>query len=117
MSKTTGALLLKLAMTFIFAWLTIGLIDRNPAGWILLIAVVAAGVNYVVGDLMVLPKYGNAIAAAGDGIMGAVAAYILDLLIPAVRTGFGSLALFAVLVAVGEFFFHRYLLRSEEVAP
>lgn len=117
MSKATGALSIKLVMTFVFAWLTIGLIDRNPAGWVLLIAIVAAAVNYLAGDLMVLPNFGNAIAAAGDGIMGALAAFVLSLLIPAVQTSSGALLIFAVLVAVGEFFSHRYLLRGEKVAP
>jgi len=49
--------------------------------------------------------------------MGALVAYIFSWLIPAFMVSLTSLLLFAVLIAIGEYFFHQYLLKSEKVAP
>lgn len=117
MSKTGYALLIKFAMTFIFAGLAFALITANAWSWILLAGLVATAVNYLVGDLWVLPNFGNIAASVGDGILGALVAYIIDLLVPAFQTGAAALVVFALLIMVGEYFFHQYLLRTEKVAP
>ena len=121
MSKTTTALLIKLAMTFIAAWLAFSVFDgagirANPLGWILLVSLIGTAANYLVGDLMVLPAYGNITAALGDGITAALVAYIINLFTPRFSVDLSSLVFFAVLVAVAEYFFHRYLLKAEEVS-
>ncbi|WP_347488118.1 DUF2512 family protein [Desulfoscipio sp. XC116] len=117
MSKTATALIIKFIMTFVFAGIALAFIDHNTWGWIFVVAVVGTALNYFVGDLLVLPKYGNIVASVGDGVMASLTAYIISLLAPAFRTSFTALAILAVLIAVGEYFFHQYLLRSEKVEP
>jgi hypothetical protein len=117
MSNTTTALLAKLIMTFIFAVIAFGFVDNNMWSWIFWVALVGTVVNYLVGDLLVLPSLGNIIASIGDGAMGALAAYIISQLAPAFRVSSTSLFLFGVLIAIGEYFFHQYLRSSEKVAP
>lgn len=119
MSKTATALLIKFIMTFAFALIALSfLVDNNAWDWIFGVALVGTALNYLVGDLLVLPKYGNIIASIADGVMAALIAYIFDYLVPtAFQTSFTALALFGVLVAVGEYFFHQYLQRSEKVEP
>lgn len=117
MSNTATALLVKLVMTLLFAGLTLVYVDGNPWSWVFLIAFLVTAVNYLAGDLVVLPAFGNLIASIGDGVMAALLAYVVDLLTPAVRTSAASLVVFAVLVAIGEYFFHQYLRRSDTVEP
>ncbi|MHB8156440.1 MAG: DUF2512 family protein, partial [Desulfocucumaceae bacterium] len=92
-------------------------LERNSWGWIATLAIAATALNYLLGDLMVLPRYGNIMASVGDGILGALTAYVIDLIASGFRTTFATLALFAILIAIGEYFFHKYLRRTDEVAP
>ncbi len=117
MSKTLWALIFKMAMTFVAGLLTLTLIDGNAWWTVLIIAAVATALNYVVGDQLVLPAWGNVTAAIGDGLMAAIVAWVIALAWPAVAVSWISLLVFAIIVAVGEYFFHNYLLSSEEVAP
>lgn len=113
MSQNVIAIIVKFLITLALAWAVFGLINNAAFGWILTLAVIATAVNYVVGDLLALPRYGNIVAAAGDGIMAAVVAAILHAVFPGVQATAASLVLFAVLIGVAEYFFHRYLLTTE----
>ncbi len=116
MSKTAWALVLKYVLTFGAAWLAFrGL--GNRLGAISIVALLGTALNYIVGDLGVLPRFGNFAASAGDGVLAAVTAYVSDLAADRFDTTFGSLVLFGIIVAVAEYFFHRFLLRTKEVAP
>lgn len=114
--KTATALIVKFLLTTLFAALAFrGL--GNSWGWILAVGLAGTALNYLLGDLVVLPSAGNAVASAGDGVLGAATAWVVAQLSYAFDTTLGSLALFAVLIAVGEYFFHQYLLASKKVAP
>ncbi|MGR6835956.1 DUF2512 family protein [Syntrophomonas erecta] len=117
MGQTSRALLVKLVMTFIAGLLTLSLIDGNRWWPVLVIAIIGTAVNYFVGDLVVLPALGNITASIGDGIMAALVAYVVALAWPEVVVSFTSLLVFAIIIMVGEYFFHQYLEKSEEVAP
>lgn len=117
MSKTSTALLLKFLMTFVAAIITFQFIDGNSWLAVFIIALIGTAVNYLVGDLMVVPRWGNITAAIGDGLMAAILAYIIALIWPGVAVSLTSVIIFAVLVAVSEYFFHIYLGNSEEVSP
>jgi len=58
---TITALLIKFVMTFVFAWLTFGLMDGNLLSWIFFVTIIWTILNYLAGDLVVLPKSGNII--------------------------------------------------------
>ncbi|MEG6616696.1 DUF2512 family protein [Peptococcaceae bacterium 1198_IL3148] len=117
MSRTTMALIVKFIMTFLAAWIIFGVMLDNPLSHVLLLSALGTAINYLLGDLMVLPKFGNAVASVGDGVMAALTAYILDMLIPVFETTFTALILFTLAVAAFEYFFHQYLLKDEKVAP
>ncbi|NPV93370.1 MAG: DUF2512 family protein [Firmicutes bacterium] len=117
MSKTTAALLVKLAMTLSITAITLGAIDKVPGAWQLVIAVLGTAVNYLLGDLVILPVSDNLMASVTDGLMAALLAYLVDLLVPAFTASFMVLVAFTMLIAFGEYFFHQYLLKSEKVAP
>ncbi len=117
MSRTTTALLVKLIITFAAAWVAFTLVDGNTMGWALWVATLGTIINYVVGDLLVLPSLGNVIASVGDGLMAAIIAYAIDAFSVNFATSFTSLLIFAIIVTVAEFFFHMYLKNDDKVAP
>ncbi len=117
MSQTTKALIVKFLMTFILAGLIFTLMNNNTWGWAFVVGLVGTIANYLLGDLLILPKLGNFVASVCDGILAILVAYLVDVLTPAFNTTIGSLALFGILVLIGEYFFHQFLLRSDKVEP
>ncbi|AZO95654.1 DUF2512 family protein [Halocella sp. SP3-1] len=115
--RTGMALLIKFILTFVAAFIAFDLLLNNDIFWILLLSLVAMLINYLIGDLMVLPAKGNMIASIGDGLLAAITAYIFDLLIPAFTTSWSTLLWFAILIGIAEYFFHLYLKKDEKVAP
>ncbi|SFH29592.1 Protein of unknown function [Desulfotomaculum arcticum] len=119
MSKTSTALIIKFIMTFVMAAIVFELLNMGNATWfwVFVVSLVGTALNYLLGDLYVLPKFGNIVASIGDGVLAALVAFIIDALTRFFDTTFASLVLFALLIAVGEYFFHQYLKASPEVEP
>lgn len=114
MNRTLITLLVKLAVTFFVAWITIGLMAGNPIGPVFAAALAGTIVNYIVGDLFMLPGFGNVIASLGDGILGALVAYLTGIFFEGFRAPFFSLFVYALLLVAAEFIFHAYLKKSEK---
>ncbi len=117
MSKTNTALLAKFLLTFLAALLTFGFLDYNTWWSVFMIALIGTIINYLFGDLVVLPRVGNITASIGDGIMASLVAYIITILWPGLTLTLTSLTVYAILVMIAEFFFHIYLENFERVAP
>lgn len=117
MSKTFWALAGKFVLTLVAAWVVFRVFAEQDLGSVFAVALAGTALNYVLGDLVILPRTGNVVAAALDGLLAALTAYAYDVLSVAFETVFSSLALFAAIVAVAEYFFHRYLRHSDKVAP
>lgn len=117
MSQTAKALLFKLVMSLVFAWIAFGLIGVNAIEWTLLTGVLAAVLDYLVGDLLILPRVGSLIGAGINGVLAALIPLGVALIVPAFIVTAATVLTFAVLIAVGEYFFHRYLLEADKVAP
>lgn len=114
-SKTATALLVKFFMTFILAVVTLSFMDGNRWGWVFLISLVATAINYLIGDTFALIYFGDFTSAAGEGVMGALTAYVLSLFTPVFQVSPNTLIIFGFLLAAGEYFFHRFLIRSGKV--
>lgn len=117
MSKTSGALLTKFLLTFAASAVAFSVFDRNSLGWALAIAAAGTVLNYIIGDLGILPRAGNFVASLADGGLAALTALAIDRMSASFNTDTGSLVTFGILVGVAEYFFHNYLLRSRKVAP
>lgn len=115
--RTILALLFKLAATFIAAWIAFTLVDLNSIVMITLVAVIGTVLNYLLGDLVILPSTGNVTASVGDGVLGAAVAYVVDLFSYNFNASATGLIIFAAIIAVAEYFFHIYLIKDEKVAP
>ena len=108
-------LLIKFIMTFIVA-IVASPLTANPAGWVLLVALIVTVGNYLLGDLYILPAMGNVMASIGDGILGAILAFIVSLATAAFNASFALLFVFALLLAAGEYFLRPYLSGTVNVA-
>jgi hypothetical protein len=117
LNKTAFALVIKFLLTFAMAAAAFFGMERNAWSYIAWVALGSTIANYVIGDLFILPGLGNSFAAMSDGAMASLLAWEVSFFFPAFRTSFASLAMFAFLIAISEFFFHIYLLREEQVAP
>ncbi|RKD30632.1 hypothetical protein BET03_03970 [Thermohalobacter berrensis] len=111
------ALIFKFLVTLAGAWIAFYVIGNADFTWVLVVALLGTVLNYLIGDLFVLPKFGNIIASIGDGALGALTAYIVSQIVYGFEPTATSLAVFAVLVAVSEYLFHIYLRNSKKVAP
>jgi len=89
------------------------LFAQISSGQAILIAVVLTVAAYLLGDLMVLPRYGNTTATVLDVVLAAVVIGLSDWMI----NGFVTLTpagwvLFLGVLAIGEWLFHKYLKTS-----
>ncbi|MDD3653165.1 MAG: DUF2512 family protein [Desulfotomaculaceae bacterium] len=76
----------------------------------LVTALVLALIAYAVGDLFILPAYGNPTATVADAVLSAVVIYIADLVVNGAMTLSALGWILAIgIIALGEWFFHRYL--------
>lgn len=116
MNRTLVNLLVKLAVTFLAAWITIGFMAGNPIGPVFAAALAGTIVIYIVGDLLILPGFGNMIASLADGILGTSVAYLTGMFFEGFRAPIFSLFVYAVLIVIAEFILHAYLKKSEEAA-
>ena len=117
MSETSKGLLTKLTMTFIFGVLTFALINDSTLLSVFIVTSLITAMNYLLGDRMLMPRFGNLIALISDCITGIFIAYIGAVISVSFKVTSSSLVLFALLTGIGEYFFHRYLDGSKKVEP
>jgi len=113
MNKHLTPLVIKFIVIGLVSVIILPIFGRFTSGQAILTALVLTLVAYFFGDLGVLPRYGNVTAVIVDVITAAlvigVADWAINGLITLNATGW-ILAL--ALLAVGEWFFHRYLSAS-----
>ena len=100
MNRSFVAILVKLVLTFLAAWLAFDVLIDNGFVSIVIFAVVATVINYLVGDLILLRRFGNVIASIADGIMAMIIAYVFDLLSDDFNVTFGAVLVFGLLIAM-----------------
>lgn len=105
------AMAIKLAVHLLWAWIAFSLIFDIPVVDALITAVIIAILIYIVGDLIVLRKWGNVPAT----LLDAGSAFLIAWLYLGMSTDEETLIpslVFAVGAAVFEWFFHDWLLKS-----
>ncbi|MEW6624241.1 MAG: DUF2512 family protein [Bacillota bacterium] len=64
---------------------------------------------YIVGDLGILPNFGNTITAVVDGVIALVILIALNALIPDINIGFFYAMIIGIIIGGGEYIFHQFL--------
>ncbi|MFA7745007.1 YndM family protein [Salinicoccus roseus] len=109
------ALLIKAVMTLAVLWIVLGAgygMDFWPM--ILVTTVVLGVISYFAGDLGILPAAGNMVATISDLVLTFLVVWLLGLLMTDISGGTVPMAalISAVVIAVGEYLFHMYMLKS-----
>lgn len=113
MNKHLTALVIKFIVIGLVSVIILPVFGRFTSGQAILTALVLTLVAYFFGDLGILPRYGNVTAVIVDVITAALVIGVADWAV----NGFITLnatgwVLALALLAVGEWFFHRYLSAS-----
>jgi hypothetical protein len=104
------ALIIKFIMVTAILWLILGGMFEVSIENIFIISILLTGVSYVVGDLYVLPKFGNTAATIADFGLAFAGIWVLgSLLFEQTDDLAGAALISAAVVAIGELFFHRYM--------
>ncbi|MBT2625958.1 DUF2512 family protein [Bacillus sp. HU-1818] len=114
------ALAIKGIMTIIVLYLILGLGFNFTFGDTLLMTIVLGVISYLLGDLYVLPKWNNMIATVADFGLAFLVVWLMGMpLSMGLSPGMLALAaLFAAIVmAIGEYFFHFYMMSKELGKP
>jgi hypothetical protein len=111
------ALLIKGLLTLVVLYLVLGLGFGMSFVNVLITTLVLGAISYLVGDLGVLPKNGNMVATISDLGLTLVVVWIMGVILTGIDMGTlaGAALISAVILAVGEYFFHHYIMRNGPV--
>ncbi|WP_430786343.1 YndM family protein [Virgibacillus flavescens] len=108
--KHLKALGIKFIFTAIVVYSIFGIFYDASLWRLLWMSILATGILYIIGDLFILPKFGNLIASIADFGLAFLSFWILGNLLIDLSISVTTAALFAsVFMAVTEALFHMYM--------
>lgn len=108
--KYVKAFLLKFVMVTLVLWIILGGFYDVSFGDILTTSFLLSGGAFLIGDLFILPKFGNFIATVADFGLAMLGVWLLGALLFEEGISLGTAAfLSAIAIAIGEYFYHMYL--------
>ncbi|MDM5191467.1 YndM family protein [Bacillus hominis] len=110
--KHIVALLIKYTGSSAVLLMILGIFQGISIPRILFISLIITGAAYLIGDLFILPKYGNMVATIADLGLSFVGIWALTYLLADIdlTRNIGASAFFAaLLIGVAEIFFHIYM--------
>lgn len=110
--KNLTNLLIKTVMVILVLAILIPLFGKSTWTQTIVTGLVLVALSYVVGDLWILPKYGNFLAVVVDFGAAALVVWAMERALPHFTLSGGGIFLIALVLAVGEWLFHIYLLAS-----
>lgn len=106
------AILVKAAMTFLVLWIVLSAIYHVSFMHSTIIAVILILVSYFAGDMLILPRMGNMATTMGDLFIGFLIIWG-GLLLFGYGNSFGEALLTGVIITMGEYVFHSWLLKMQ----
>lgn len=105
--KHLTAVLIKFGIIAIALEIVLNLLSDLTFGQILIVSVVVTVLAYLIGDLLILPMSNNTIATVADFGLALVTIYAFDWVYRNAEISFFDAALAALVLAAGEWFFHK----------
>jgi hypothetical protein len=112
--RTFLGFIFKLIGVFVAAWISYKLIEHNTLLWVFIAALAVSIINYLIGDMLILPRFGNVFAALCDAVLAVIIVWIMDLLSVHFTINWLSTLVFAILIFIFELFLHKYLVHDED---
>lgn len=103
------AFLVKLAMITLLLTIVLGALTDLTFTGIFYVSFAVAAAAYIIGDLWILSLSNNIIAAIGDFVLSLVVIYAFNFLWNLQVLSFSDAMISAAVIAVGEWFFHKYI--------
>lgn len=116
-SDTTGVVIAKFVVTLLLAAIAFWGLAGNTFSMVFVFALVVTFINYLVGDLTLLPRAGNVVATIVDGVLAGAIALAFDLFSAGFQATLGSVLLFGVLTLIVEAVFHIFMQKADKVFP
>lgn len=109
--KHVIALVIKFILAAVVSEIILGIFtDLSPAE-ILAVSLAVTAVTYLIGDLLILSVFNNTVAAVADAGMCWLIIYLGNYFWPARNVPLLSALSAAVVIGIGEIFFHMYMER------
>ncbi len=104
------AILIKLVFTTVVLWFILGLFYRFSFGQVLFLSIVLTAVSFVLGDLIILPRFENWGAVIADFLLVFAAVWVYGTYFHTMDLSVISAAgISALVIGLCEVFFHRYV--------
>jgi uncharacterized membrane protein YcaP (DUF421 family) len=100
---------IKLAFIFLILFLLIPIFGKGTWTQTMVTGVFLALVAYILGDLWILPKFGNLIAVVVDFGLVALVVWLMMKVLPQFTLRTTGIWVIALVLALGEWVFHLYL--------
>lgn len=110
--KHFAALLIKFVMVAVVLEIVLNLMTYLTFTDILLISLAVTILSYIIGDLLILPASNNTVATVTDFGLALVTIYMFNFILNVRLISFWNALVAAVVIGVGEWFFHKYLANS-----
>ncbi|KZL91780.1 DUF2512 family protein [Clostridium magnum] len=107
--KHITALLIKFVMTAIVLEIVLYMLTELRFTSILYIAAAVTILAYIIGDLLILRATNNTVATIADVGLALATIYMFNFLWNATTISFTNALICAVVIGVGELFFHKYV--------
>lgn len=106
------ALVIKTVMVTAVLIVIMSLINNYPVGPTFVLALLVSGLAYLAGDLGVLPMSNNTVATAADFGLATFTIWLIGPFIVGAFIPFSIALLSGVIIAAGEWFFHKYMTQT-----
>lgn len=106
------AVLMKVGMVTIALLIVLTLFGNYPAVSTFWLALIIAGVSYVVGDIGILRISNNTVATIADLGLTTIVIWLVGPAIYGLVVPFSWALISAVVIGIGEWFFHKYMAAS-----
>ena len=102
-------LVIKVAFIFVILFLLIPVFGKGTWTQTMITGLILAILAYITGDLWILPKFGNLAAVLADLGIAALVIWLMMKALPHFVLTATGVWIIALVLAIGEWVFHRYL--------
>ncbi|HWT27135.1 MAG TPA: DUF2512 family protein [Mobilitalea sp.] len=108
--KHVTNLLIKFVMVAVILEVVLLILTRLTFGRILWLSLIITVVAFLIGDLLILPASNNIVASIADVGLALVVIFIYNYYWTTTRISFVNSLVASVILGVGEWFYHRYII-------
>jgi hypothetical protein len=105
-------LVIKLAFIYVVLFILIPIFGKSTWTQTVVVGLILATLAYILGDLWILPKFGNITAIIADFGLAALVIWLMMKGLPHFVLTTGGVWVIALVLAIGEWFLHKYLKAS-----